>query len=778
MVKFSRELEAQLIPEWKDAFVNYRQLKKQVKKIKISLHPRLDSDASTAGDEEIPSFGISIFDGFRALAAGFSSTSTRGHRDLSISGDDDRAEEVEPVECRDVEEKSFFNKLEKELEKVNKFYETKEREFCERGEALNKQLQILLDLKKILDEHYRRRQQSRCSSPSQGAFLDRFNSAPISDRTSETDEPVSDSSTSPAISEEVISALERNGISFVGSAKSKAKKGAKPKAATMRIDIPATTPGKTISAITSMVWEDLVNGARKEGECGGGGDYISRRKIQCAEKMIRGAFVELYRGLGLLKNYSSLNMIAFTKILKKYDKVSKKQASSGYLKKVKRSHFVNSDKVVKLVDEVETIFIKFFASNDKRKAMKFLRPNQPKESHMITFFVGLFTGSFVTLFTVYAFLAHISGIFSSTFEPGYMEIVYPVFSMFALLSLHIFLYGCNLFMWKSTRINHNFIFEFNPHKALNYRDFFLICTSFMTMVVGAMVIHLILRSSNFAPHLVDAIPGTLLVMFFGTLICPFNIFYRSTRYCFLRVIRNIIFSPFYKVLMVDFFMADQLTSQIPLLRYMEFTSCYFIAAGFKIHPYETCTNNKSYKILAYIISFLPYYYRALQCARRYMEEGYDPNHLANAGKYISAMLAAAVRWKYAFDPTPMWLAFVVITSTFATFYQLYWDFVKDWGLLNLNSTNLFLRNELILRNNSIYYVSLALNFMLRLAWIEAVLRLNLGPVENRLIDFSLASLEIIRRGHWNFYRLENEHLNNVGKFRAVKVVPLPFRDME
>lgn len=106
---------------------------------------------------------------------------------------------------------------------------------------------------------------------------------------------------SPAISEEVISALERNGISFVGSARSKAKKGAKPKAATMRIDIPATTPGKTISAITSMVWEDLVNGARKEGECGG--DYISRKKIQCAEKMIRGAFVELYRGLGLLKNY-------------------------------------------------------------------------------------------------------------------------------------------------------------------------------------------------------------------------------------------------------------------------------------------------------------------------------------------------------------------------------------------------------------------------------------------------------------------------------------------
>ncbi|CAM8947590.1 unnamed protein product [Rhodiola kirilowii] len=27
-------------------------------------------------------------------------------------------------------------------------------------------------------------------------------------------------------------------------------------------------------------------------------------------------------------------------------------------------------------------------------------------------------------------------------------------------------------------------------------------------------------------------------------------------------------------------------------------------------------------------------------------------------------------------------------------------------------------------------------------------------------------------------RLENEHLNNAGKFRAVKTVPLPFHDVD
>ncbi|RZS16281.1 hypothetical protein BHM03_00048252 [Ensete ventricosum] len=143
-----------------------------------------------------------------------------------------------------------------------------------------------------------------------------------------------------------------------------------------------------------------------------------------------------------------------------------------------------------------------------------------------------------------------------------------------------------------------------------------------------------------------------------------------------------------------------------------------------------------------------------KCVRRYIEEGYDNNHLANAGKYISAMVAAAAKLKYAVEPTPLWMVIVVITSTGATFYQLFWDFVKDWGLLDLSSKNLFLRDDLILKNKCVYFVSIVggLNFVLRLAWIQSVMRLTMGQAEHRLMDFLLASLEIVRRGHWNFYR--------------------------
>ncbi|KAL1535697.1 Acid phosphatase pho1 [Salvia divinorum] len=778
MVKFSKELEAQLIPEWKDAFVNYWQLKKNVKKIKLSRKPKHNSNTTTNYD-----FGRSIFDPVRALARKLAGDTTHVEAREIIqvksrvsTGDGEEEEEVYETELDQLfseehEVKVFFEMLDEELNKVNHFYKSKETEFLARGEILNKQLQILLDLKRLVAD--RRRKNFGGQTGGGSGLLSRSGSS--LGRNSDSSERDSENSGSPTDSgtDEVVAALEKNGINFVNSAvRGKNKKG-KPKMA-MRIDIPATTPTKTIAAVTSMLWEDIVNNPKKTA---GGGEYINRKKIQCAEKMIRGAFVELYKGLGLLKTYSSLNMVAFTKILKKFDKVANQQASASYLKVVKRSHFISSDKVVRHMDEVESLFTQHFANSDRKKAMKFLRPQQQKDSHMVTFLVGLFTGTFVTLFSVYAILAHLSGMYTVGTEGSYIETVYPIFSMFALVSLHLFMYGCNLLMWKKTRINYNFIFEFQPSTALKYRDAFLICTSLMTAVVGAMVAHLILLSAGFSPQQVDFIPGVLLLSFVLLLICPLNIFYRPTRFCFIRVIRNIVCSPFYKVLMVDFFMADQLTSQIPLLRHMESAACYFLAGSFKTHRYETCKSGKMYRELAYVISFAPYYWRAMQCARRWFDES-NVDHLANLGKYVSAMVAAGARLTYARQPTQAWMLVVLVTSVVATLYQLYWDFVKDWGLLNAKSKNPWLRDDLLLKKKGIYYASIGLNCVLRVAWVEAVMKYNPGVLESQLIAFLLASLEVIRRGHWNYYRLENEHLNNVGKYRAVKTVPLPFSGMD
>lgn len=73
---------------------------------------------------------------------------------------------------------------------------------------------------------------------------------------------------------------------------------------------------------------------------------------------------------------------------------------------------------------------------------------------------------------------------------------------------------------------------------------------------------------------------------------------------------------------------------------------------------------------------------------------------------MSAMVAAGARLTYARQPTTLWMIIVLVTSLVATVYQLYWDFVKDWGLFDPRSKNPWLRDDLILKKKSIYYISI------------------------------------------------------------------------
>lgn len=71
-------------------------------------------------------------------------------------------------------------------------------------------------------------------------------------------------------------------------------------------------------------------------------------------------------------------------------------------------------------------------------------------------------------------------------------------------------------------------------------------------------------------------------------------------------------------------------------------------------------------------------------------------------------MVAFFRVMYTENPTHTWLTFVIIFSIFATLYQLYWDFVKDWGFFQPKSRNYLLRDDLILKHQSVYYVSMVI----------------------------------------------------------------------
>ncbi|XP_057765669.1 phosphate transporter PHO1 homolog 1-like [Salvia miltiorrhiza] len=781
MVKFSKQFEGQLVPEWKEAFVDYCKLKKDIKKIHFL------NNLDTNSKQSNTSFPHTIISSLRKYAFLEHKQRDHGviqvHRRLAASnskGDMYETELLQQFADTDAAVE-FFACLDHQLNKVNQFFRTKEKEFLERGDSLRNQMEILIELKTTLEQ-----KRSKGPSSAQESKEDDSVSGTIS-----CDEEVSEQGMENSIDEVDKLAAEFSDSPRTGEVgkpcklKNEDRKmrsfsdrtvGCRGK--NLRIHIPLTNPTRTFSAISYLLWDDLVNQSSKK--CGVEGNklHINKKKLHHAEKMIRGAFIELYKGLGYLKTYRNLNMLAFVKILKKFDKVTNKQVLPIYLRVVESSYFNSSDKVLKLADEVEELFVKHFAEDDKRKAMKYLKPTRKKEeSHSITFFIGLFTGCFIALFVGYTIMAHITGMYRPKSDAMYMETVYPVLSIFSLLFLHFFLYGCNIVMWRKSRINYSFIFELSQTKELKHNDVFLICTTAMAAVIGVLFLHLSLVAKGYSYAQVQAIPGLLLLTFILVLVCPLNIMYKSSRYCFLSVIRNIVLSPLYKVLMLDFYMADQLCSQVPMLRDLENIACYYITGSYKTQDYQYCMRTTYYRDLAYAVSFLPYYWRAMQCARRWFDEGHT-SHLVNLGKYVSAMLAAGAKVAYEKEKSAGWLCLVVVVSSGATLYQLYWDFVKDWGLLQMNSKNPWLRDELMLRKKFIYYISMGLNLVLRLAWLQSVFHYNFGRVDYRVTMLFLAALEVVRRGQWNFYRLENEHLNNAGKFRAVKSVPLPFHEVD
>lgn len=76
----------------------------------------------------------------------------------------------------------------------------------------------------------------------------------------------------------------------------------------------------------------------------------------------------------------------------------------------------------------------------------------------------------------------------------------------------------------------------------------------------------------------------------------------------------------------------------------------------------------------------------------------------------------------------------------------------DWGLLQPNSKEFMLRDDLVFYRWT-YYVAAPVNITLRYAW--ALNSAGLG-VKGEVLGFLTALLEAYRRIQWNFFRLENE----------------------
>ncbi|XWS44335.1 hypothetical protein CRYUN_Cryun15aG0036300 [Craigia yunnanensis] len=641
-MKFGKEFAAQMVQEWQEAYVDYSKLKsilKDILRFKQQSKPPSPMAATTKGSLKRR---VSLYRAFSGLTSRYRSGSPMKNNDdevilVSAVQEGGREGDYQTMFLMSGEEGGeyelvFFRRLDDEFNKVIKFYRKKVEEVMVEADELSKQMNALIALRIKVDNpvfggtgmvNLAANEFSSNSSsvvhPTNGGRQG-WTSMDVIQEVEMSSEGISEEEMKEGNDREKFNGGEVNSV-----------QGFRPSPLDaldhVKINVELETPISTLKGVIKSSKSDLS---------------FSRQELRTAEEKITRAFVEFYRKLRLLKSYCFLNQLAFSKIMKKYDKITSRNASKAYLQMVDKSYLGSSDEVNKLMERVEDTYVKHFANGNHRKGMKTLRPKAKKERHIITFLYG-------------------------------KDLV-----LFGYIVLHMLMYSGNLFFWKCYRVNFSFIFGFKQGTELGYREVLLLSSGLSLLVLAGVISHL----------------------------------------------------------------------------------------DMEIDP-----RTKSFRTLTELIPFA-----LLICLRRLFEEK-DVAHGLNGLKYFSTIAAVAIRTIYQFQmqKTTTWQVLAAATSGIATIVNTYWDIVIDWGLLIRNSRNPWLRDKLILPHKGVYFVAMLLNCLLRLVWMQQVLGIKSVPfLHNTALIAVVASLEIIRRGIWNFFRLENEHLNNVGKYRAFKSVPLPF----
>ena len=156
-------------------------------------------------------------------------------------------------------------------------------------------------------------------------------------------------------------------------------------------------------------------------------------------------------------------------------------------------------------------------------------------------------------------------------------------------------------------------------------------------------------------------------------------------------------------------------------------------------------------------------------------------HIANCAKYLCTVLfymtLSLYRIEKGIDPnstaTTKFKAVFILFATINSIYVSLWDVLIDWSLGHSGVEWRLLREPLGFSWPPIYYIAMVVDPIFRFNWIFYLI----GPNElqqSALLPFFVSLSEIFRRAFWALFRVENEHMTNVGMFRASRDLPLPY----
>jgi len=412
------------------------------------------------------------------------------------------------------------------------------------------------------------------------------------------------------------------------------------------------------------------------------------------------------------------------------------------------------------MEKTETAFTNAIVKGDRKRGMNDLRiPEIQKNENFVYLRDGWYLGAlFPAILTIIIYL----GLNPEEFHSDLFTRITRVYGGFVVFMVFLWLLGVNFIVWKKLKINYIFIFELDPRHHIdipNYFEFVAILSCLVGYSYVAFLFNLGAPTMGPEYHPIILLGVFLLVLFF-----PFPIFYMQSRFWLIKELWKIATAPFYKVEFADFMLGDQICSLVYVILSLQYTICLYLPSS---SPGGICDQHQG--VLTIILASLPSWFRLMQCFRRYRDLRASA-HLLNAGKYFSAIMVVVCSGLNRIFGNGISLSFWIVAAVFSLIYSSLWDIMRDWSLFQKGARHKLLRNSLFYPWPWVYYVAIPLDVVLRSAW---VVTLSENPANPNLRDFFLALAEVYRRFQWNFFRLENEHVNNVGKFRAVKEVPLP-----
>ena len=502
-------------------------------------------------------------------------------------------------------------------------------------------------------------------------------------------------------------------------------------------------------------------------------DFVRRQhhapSYRVAKRRLKLAMQEYYRSLELLKSYALLNQTAFRKINKKYDKaINARPPLRYYSEYVQDAYFVKSDVIGNHMVTVEDLYSRYFEKGNHKIAVRKLRSKLKDEDRSdVTFRNGVWLAAGSCL-GIAGLVEGLRLLFTSEgtlkIQVSYLLQLYAGYFLGLLLAF-AFILNCRT--WKRNRINYAFVFEFDPRSTLDWRQlaeppcFFLFLLGFF--------LYLNFRHPDtdgfFLYWPVILITLTLLIM-----ALPFKILYPHARKWWGYSNWRLLCAGLYPVEFRDFYLGDMYTSASYS---MSQTALFFCLYTSDWSDPSQCNSNHS-RLVGFFTAF-PAILRALQCLRRFWDSRNWFPHMANFAKYCGNIMyyttLSLYRIDLSYQTRAAFIAFAAVNSIYCTI----WDIFMDWSLGDwVQPNNKFLRGRLAFKRRRIYYFAMVVDIVLRQQWIVYAIFVE-DIQHSSAASFFVGLAEVFRRGMWSILRVENEHCNNVDKFRANRDVPLPYK---